>query len=180
VTAGSGEPDDNIYEQRTPRYAGFSESDLVEKPAINLFAELGWQTANLWSEFRAATSPEGRHSKREAFLPNRVRSALGKLNPDLTETALDEAYSALTRSRGAIDPIRANAELTELLRDGVKVPARVPMARCATRPSGSSTGINRRPTISCSLAKSGSRAISTPSGRTSSASSTACLCSLSN
>jgi len=124
VTPGSSEPDDIRYEQRTPRYAGFSESDLVEKPAIDLFAELGWQTTNLWGEFRGSASPEGRQSKREAVLPNRVRMALRKLNPDLTETALDEAYSALTRSRGAIDPIRANAELTELLRDGVKVPVR--------------------------------------------------------
>jgi type I restriction enzyme, R subunit len=124
VTVGSGEPNDNIYEERTTRYAGFSESDLVEKPAINLFAELGWQTANFWGEFRGSASLEGRQSKREAILRNRLRLALRKVNPDLTETSLDEAYSVLTRNRGAIDPVRANAELTELLRDGIKVAAR--------------------------------------------------------
>jgi type I restriction and modification enzyme subunit R-like protein len=104
VTVGSGEPNDNIYEERTTRYAGFSESDLVEKPAINLFAELGWQTANFWGEFRGSASLEGRQSKREAILRNRLRLALRKVNPDLTETSLDEAYSVLTRNRGAIDP----------------------------------------------------------------------------
>lgn len=124
MTAGSGEPPDISYEQRTPLYSGFSESDLVEKPAIDLFAALGWQTANLWNEFSAGTSPEGRHSKREAILPNRLRASLRDLNPGLPETALDEAFSELTRNRAAIDPIRANAELIALLREGLKVALR--------------------------------------------------------
>jgi type I restriction enzyme, R subunit len=128
VTADPGKPDDIVYEQRTHLYGGFSESDLVEQPAIDLFEKLGWQTANLWAEFGGqiggSKSPEGRESKRGAFLPNRLRSDLRKLNHGLPQTSLDEAYSALTCSRAAIDPIRANAELTELIRDGVKVMVR--------------------------------------------------------
>jgi type I restriction enzyme R subunit len=124
MKAGSDEPPDIAYEQRAPLTSGFSEADLVEKPAIDLFAALGWQTANLWNEFSSGTSPEGRASKREAILPNRLRAALRSLNPHVPETALDDAFAELTRSRAAIDRVRANAELIALMRDGVKVALR--------------------------------------------------------
>jgi type I restriction enzyme, R subunit len=116
--------DDFVYEQRPPLYGGFSESDLVEQPAIDLFHELGWAKANLFSEFAKGRSNEGRESKREAHLPDRLRAALRKLNPGLPETALDEAFLALMRERSSIDPIRANGEFYDLLRDGVKVKMR--------------------------------------------------------
>jgi type I restriction enzyme R subunit len=121
-------PSDITYQQSTSLYGGFSECDLVEQPAVDLFQKLGWQTTNLWTEFGGLAgggkSPEGRKSKREFFLPNRLRLALQKLNPGLPETALGHAFSALTRNREAIDPIRANGELTELIRNGVKVAVR--------------------------------------------------------
>jgi type I restriction enzyme R subunit len=130
ATTGSDDPRNIIYEQRTQLYGGFSESDLVEQPAIDLFRDLGWQTANLMGEFGGKTggskSPEGRASKRDVVLPNRLRVAMKRLNPRLPQEALDDAFSALTRERGAIDPIRANAEIHELLRDGVKVEVRGP------------------------------------------------------
>jgi type I restriction enzyme R subunit len=100
---------------------GFSEADLVEQPAIDLFAALGWQTANLMGEVTGGASSQGRASKRDVILPGRLRLALKRLNPDLPQEALDDAYSELARGRGAIDPIRANAEFHDLLREGVKV-----------------------------------------------------------
>ena len=118
-------PDDFLYQEKTPLYGGFSENDLVEQPAIDLFAELGWRTAILMGEF-AGKSPEGRASKREAILPTRLRLALEKLNPGLPQDALDDATSELVRERGAIDPIRANGEIHELIRNGVKVEVRAP------------------------------------------------------
>jgi type I restriction enzyme, R subunit len=124
VTKGSDKPEDIIYEQRTPLYSGFSETDLVEQPAIDLFALLGWETTNLMGEFTGGASSQGRGSKRDAILPNRLRLALKRLNSGLPQEALDDAYSELTRERGAIDPIRANAELHDLLREGVKVDVR--------------------------------------------------------
>lgn len=42
----------------------------------------------------------------------------------MSEAALGDAFSALTRNRSAIDAIRANAELAGLIRDGVKVTVR--------------------------------------------------------
>lgn len=102
-------------------FEGFSESDLVEEPAIRLFDALGWKTAGLFAEFSGGESTEGRSSKRDAFLPNRLRHALEQLNPGLPREVLDDAISILTRERAAIDPIRANAETHCLLREGIKV-----------------------------------------------------------
>ena len=127
MTAGPDKPGNFIFEQHgRPLYGGFSENDLVEQPAIDLFASLGWRTANLMGEFGGGASPEGRASKRDVILPNRLRLALKRLNPALPQEALDDAFSIITRERGAIDPIRANAEIHELLRDGVKVEVRGP------------------------------------------------------
>jgi type I restriction enzyme, R subunit len=126
VTAGAGHREGTLYEQRTPHFGGFSEGDLVEQPAIELFAELGWTTANLFGEFSGSVSAEGRASKRDAILPNRLKSAVKRLNPALPQEALDDAYAILTRDRRAIDPIRANAEVHDLLRKGVAVEGRGP------------------------------------------------------
>jgi type I restriction enzyme R subunit len=124
--SGNG-PNEIVHEHRTPRYGGFSEADLVERPAIGLFETLGWRTADLFAEFSTiGGSSEGRASKRDAVLPNRLRAALKRLNPALPQDALDDATSILTRERGAIDPIRANAEVHDLLRKGVVIEVRGP------------------------------------------------------
>jgi type I restriction enzyme R subunit len=117
-------PEDVGYQQRSQLYGGFSESDLVEQPAIELFGELGWATGNLFGEFAHGASAEGRASKRDVILPSRLKAALRRLNRSLPDAALEEAYAILTRERGAIDPIRANAEVHALIRNGVPVEVR--------------------------------------------------------
>src|SRR5271166_1703946 len=121
MTAGPG---DSGYQQHSSLYGGFSEADLVEQPAIELFAELGWTSGNLFGEFSRGASAERRASRRDANLPDRLRRALKTLNPSLPDTALEDAYSMLTRERVAIDPIRANSEVHDLLRKGVGVEVR--------------------------------------------------------
>ncbi len=50
---------------------GFTEDSLVEQPAIALFAELGWGTANCYEEYFGGDAPPGRlHLGRET--PNEV------------------------------------------------------------------------------------------------------------
>jgi type I restriction enzyme, R subunit len=124
MTPSPGDPGDFQHEQRTPLYGGFSEADLVEQPAIELFAKLGWATGNLFGEFSRGVSAEGRASRRDAVLTDRLRRALKNLNPSLPDTALEDAYSMLARERGAIDPIRANSEVHDLLRKGVAIEIR--------------------------------------------------------
>jgi type I restriction enzyme R subunit len=121
MTAG---PRDLGYPRPSPLFGDFSEADLVEKPAIQLFADLGWATGNLFGEFAHGTSTEGRASKRDVIMPKRLKSALKRLNPALPDAALDEAYAVLARDRSAIDPIRANAEVHALAHNGVPVEVR--------------------------------------------------------
>jgi len=99
---------------------GFSENELVEQPAIDLFEELGWQTANLYQETFGPQSSEGRESRREVLLPRRLRVALERLNPDVPPQGIWQAIDALARDRSTMLPVQANREVYDFLKEGVK------------------------------------------------------------
>ena len=54
----------------------YSENALVEQPAIELLASLGWKTANLYNETFGPEGTEGREAEHEVILKRRLRSAL--------------------------------------------------------------------------------------------------------
>ena len=100
----------------------YSEDQLVEQPAIALLKELGWETRNCRNELAEGdSSPLGRETKSEVVLTARLESALTRLNPDASDTAIHAAIEELTRSRITMSPAQANWELYSLLKDGVKV-----------------------------------------------------------
>ena len=100
----------------------FSENTLVEQPAIALFAELGWETANCFREFeREGGSPLGRETKVEVVLISRLRPVLEKLNPDLPVEAFDLAIEELVRDRSRLGMAQANREIYQLIKNGIKV-----------------------------------------------------------
>lgn len=104
----------------SPAYA-YSEDALVEQPAIELFADLGWDTANLYGEWSGTVSSEGRQTQQDVVLVPQLRVALGELNPGLPADALEKAIDELTRDRSKLLPVNANLEVYRLLKDGVKV-----------------------------------------------------------
>jgi len=99
----------------------YSESALVEQPAIELFSELGWGTADCFHEFDSGSSPLGRETPAEVVLIPRLRAALEKLNPGLSAEAVGLAIEELTRDRSVMSITAANREIYQLLKDGVKV-----------------------------------------------------------
>jgi len=99
----------------------YNEDQLVEQPAIGLFAELGWQTVSALEEIFGSTGTLGRETPGEVVLEARLRAALAKLNPSLMVEALDAAVVELTRDRSAMNPAASNREVWQLLREGVKV-----------------------------------------------------------
>jgi len=99
----------------------YTEDQLVEQPAINLFAELGWQTVSAMEERFGAGGTLGRETSGEVVLVPRLRAALEKLNPKIPAEAIASAVDALTRDRGAMTLAGANREVWGLLKDGVKV-----------------------------------------------------------
>ncbi len=66
----------------------YSEDTLVEQPTIALFAELGWETANCWSEKFGADGTLGRETTAEVVLRPQLRAALSRLNLSLPPEAL--------------------------------------------------------------------------------------------
>jgi type I restriction enzyme R subunit len=70
----------------------YTEDQLVEQPAIGLFADLGWQTVSALEETLGAAGTGscnlGRETKGEVVLVTRLRAALVRLNPTLPAESL--------------------------------------------------------------------------------------------
>jgi len=80
----------------------YTEDHLVEQPAIELFAELGWQVAGPPPNAGVAGEPRdagllGRETKDEVVLVSRLRTALERFNPVLPPEAITAAVDELTR-----------------------------------------------------------------------------------
>jgi type I restriction enzyme R subunit len=100
----------------------YAENALIEKPAIELFEELGWRTKNCYNEFmHAAGSPLDRDTKAEVIVRSRLRPMLEQLNRNLPPEAFEQAIQELTRDRSAMSPVHANREIYHYLKNGIKV-----------------------------------------------------------
>lgn len=99
----------------------YSEDQLVEQPAIGLFASLGWQTVSAMEETFGAGGTLGRETRGEVVLVERLRAALVKFNPTLPPEAISNAIDELTRDRSAMSLEAANREVYRLLKEGITV-----------------------------------------------------------
>jgi type I restriction enzyme R subunit len=104
----------------------YTEDAAVEKPAIKLSEELGWNHVNAYHEKLGMDGTLGRETRSEIFLRQRLRNAFERLNPDAPVQAIDQAIDELTKDRSALHYARANREVHELLRDRVPVSIRKP------------------------------------------------------
>ena len=87
----------------------YSEDQLVEQPAIQLFAEMGWQTVSAMEEVFGVGGTLGRETKGEAVLVFRLCTALERLNPSLPLEAISGATDQLIRDRSVRSLARAVA-----------------------------------------------------------------------
>ena len=100
----------------------YSEDQLIEQPAITLLENMGWHHQNCIDEFQYTNeSLIGREIKSQVVLTDRLRTALERLNPDEPSDAIDSAIETLTQSRSVMNPVEANREIYNLLKNGVKV-----------------------------------------------------------
>lgn len=73
-------------------------------------------------EYVGTDSPTlGRLTTEEVVLVPKLRSTLGKLNPDLDDETINLAVEEVTCDRGVMSLVQANREVYKLLKDGVKV-----------------------------------------------------------
>ena len=89
----------------------YTEDRLVEQPAIQLFAELGWQTVSAMEETFGPDGTLQRETKSEVVLVSRLRAALARLNPELPPEAITSAVDELTRDRSGMPLEAANREV---------------------------------------------------------------------
>jgi type I restriction enzyme, R subunit len=99
----------------------YTEDQLVEQPAIGLFAELGWTTVSALDETFGETGTLQRETKGDVVLVSRLRAVLERLNPAQEPEAITSAMDELTCDRSAMLLEAANREVYLLLKDGVKV-----------------------------------------------------------
>lgn len=99
----------------------YTEDQLVEQPAIGLFAQLGWQTVSASEEVFGAGGTLGRETPGDVVLVPRLRGALERLNPAMPPDAISAAVDQLTRDRSAMLLAAANREVYLLLKDGIMV-----------------------------------------------------------
>jgi len=102
----------------------FNEYQLVEQPAIKLFEELGWEAIDAYRETLGTDGTLGREDRREVVLVPRLQAALERLNPELPREAIQAAIAQLSRDRSVMHHVRANREVYEFVRDGVRVNVR--------------------------------------------------------
>lgn len=102
--------------------ADYSENALVEQPAIALFEELGWPSANCFHEkVGGSASTLGRETTGDVILWPRLKAAIEKLNPGIATDAVQLATDELAKDRSALSLAHANRDVYSLLKDGVKV-----------------------------------------------------------
>ena len=89
----------------------YTEDQLVEQPAIGLFATLGWHTVSASEEIFGPAGTLQRETKGEVVLVSRLRAALERLNPALPPEAITAAVDELTRDRSAMSLEAGQMEL---------------------------------------------------------------------
>jgi len=99
----------------------YTEEQLVEQPAIGLFARLDWNTISAREEIFGSHGTLRRETSAEVLLLNRLRSALEQLNPKLSSTAIAAAADEISRDRSAMTAVAANRDIYTLLKEGVQV-----------------------------------------------------------
>lgn len=75
----------------------YSEESLVVQPAIQLFAEMGWQTVSALEEVFGVGDTLGRETKSEVVLVSRLRGALERLNPTFPQETICAAMDECSR-----------------------------------------------------------------------------------
>lgn len=100
----------------------YSEDKLIEQTAINLFEDLGWDTANVYQgETFGENGTIGRNSEADVILSSRFFDAVRKYNPGLPEKAYLNAHELITSSTSTKSLEEINLDKYNLLRDGIPV-----------------------------------------------------------
>ena len=100
---------------------GYSENELVEQPAVELFQSLNWKGVDATDEMMGVSGTLGRETKGDVVLRAVLQAALERLNPNIPPEGIIAAIDEVSRDRSVMALATANREVYQLLRDGVPV-----------------------------------------------------------
>lgn len=93
--------------------------DQIEQNALELLASLGWQVLH-GSDILTTSDQQGERRPVDAVIDQRLKNALKRINLDLNESALDEAYKKVLRSNEP-DLLHDNRQFHNLLVNGIDI-----------------------------------------------------------
>lgn len=97
--------------------ANFISEDQIEKATIDVLVnKLGYRHKNCYD-----TDCSGREQESDVVIKPLLRSQLIKLNPDLPEKSIDDAFNLICQTRFDMSDLMANKEIYGLIKDGVRV-----------------------------------------------------------
>ncbi len=106
----------------------YNELNLIEKPAIELFSQLGYDTENAFYDKAGPSSTLGRQNENEVVLVKYLRPALAEINKDIlatvgeqTDDLIDQAIEEIKRDRSDQPLAEANRAVYKLLKEGIKL-----------------------------------------------------------
>jgi type I restriction enzyme R subunit len=100
-----------------------SEDRLVQATfATHLRDELGWESVYAWNEETFGLNGTfGRHDTRDVVLTRDLRAAVGRINPELPNAAIDDVVQQMTRHDFSRSLLQHNQDFYRLIRGGVLV-----------------------------------------------------------
>jgi len=107
----------------------YNELNRVEKPAIDLFVQLGYSYENGFYDQAGPASILGREHESEVVLVKYLRPALAKLNEQLlapvaeqADTLIDQAIEEIRKDLSDRPLAEANRAVYKLLKQGIEIP----------------------------------------------------------
>lgn len=99
-----------------------SENQIERAIVQRLQQDYGYEFLNCETQDREDPNDgSGRLDKREVILHDRLKNAAIRLNPQVPESAIEEALKTLCDKRQVMSHIAANREVDGLIRDGIRV-----------------------------------------------------------
>lgn len=103
-----------------------NELNLIEQPSIELFQSLGYDHLDCFHETFGEKGTLGRTTSTDVVLIPKLKESLIKLNPSFPSEAINQAIEELIRDRSILNPVTANREIYNLIRNGVKIKVKRP------------------------------------------------------
>jgi type I restriction enzyme R subunit len=101
----------------------FSEDKSIEQPALKVFRKLGYETIDLFNEKFGSDNLLGRQTSSDVVLTKILEQKLVEFNPSANNEVIEAAIKELVKDRSSLSLARANQEIFELLKDGIKIQA---------------------------------------------------------